>query len=311
MDSALTTTPTGSDNQPTAFPEQISAGLRAAHLDEGLVAQIVARTLDEDLAWGPDVTTEAIFGPSQRATGVVLSRQSGCLAGIPIGAAVVWTLAQRQGDHAQITLSAHDGQRVSPGDQIMVIEASLRCLLTAERSMLNLVGQLSGVASATAAWVDAVDGTHARIRDTRKTVPGLRVLQKYAVVCGGGVNHRMGLGDAALIKDNHIAAAGSVTAALAAVRDYAPQIACEVECDTLDQVREAVAAGAELILLDNMAPAVMAEAVELCRPTGVLTEASGGLTLGDARAVAATGVDYISVGALTHSSTVLDLGLDL
>ena len=177
--------------------------------------------------------------------------------------------------------------------------------------MLNLLGQLSGVATATAAWADALAGTRARVRDTRKTVPGLRVLQKYAVRCGGGVNHRMGLGDAALIKDNHVAAAGSVRAAFEAVRRVAPGVAAEVECDTLPQVREAIDAGADLLLLDNMTPDELSEAVRLCRPAGVRTEASGGLTLADAASVAATGVDYVSVGGLTHSAPVLDLGLDL
>ena len=204
-----------------------------------------------------------------------------------------------------------DGRPVSAGRTVLRIRTQLRCLLTAERTMLNLLGQLSGVATATAAWADALAGTGTVVRDTRKTVPGLRALQKYAVRCGGGANHRMGLGDAALVKDNHVAAAGSVAAALESVRAHAPRLPCEVECDTLEQVREAVAAGASLVLLDNMEPASMAEAVALCRPVGVRTEASGGLVLPDAAAVAATGVDYVAVGALTHSSPVLDLGLDL
>ena len=220
-------------------------------------------------------------------------------------------LAGRNGDDASTSILIGDGSRVRPGDALLEIEAPLRTLLTAERTLLNLLGQLSGVATATAAWVDALGDSGVRVRDTRKTVPGLRVLQKYAVRCGGGVNHRMGLGDAALIKDNHVAAAGSITAALEAVRTHAPGVTCEVECDTLDQVREAVAAGAQLVLLDNMSTDQMTQAVQIARPAGVMTEASGGLTLPDAPAVAATGVDYVAVGALTHSAVVLDLGLDM
>jgi nicotinate-nucleotide pyrophosphorylase (carboxylating) len=228
-----------------------------------------------------------------------------------VAAAALHVLADRNGDDASTSILISDGSRVRPGDALLEIEAPLRTLLTAERTLLNLLGQLSGVATATAAWVDALGDSGVRVRDTRKTVPGLRVLQKYAVRCGGGVNHRMGLGDAALIKDNHVAAAGSITAALEAVRTHAPGVTCEVECDTLDQVREAVAAGAQLVLLDNMSTDQMTQAVQIARPAGVMTEASGGLTLPDAPAVAATGVDYVAVGALTHSAVVLDLGLDM
>jgi nicotinate-nucleotide pyrophosphorylase (carboxylating) len=178
--------------------------------------------------------------------------------------------------------------------------------------MLNFLTHLSGIASATRAWVDAVEGTGAVIRDTRKTTPGLRLLEKYAVRCGGGVNHRMGLGDAALIKDNHVAAAGGVGKAIAAVAAHAPQVPLEVECDTLAEVRESLAAGARFILLDNMSSDELRAAVaEARRHPGVRLEASGGLRLETARAVAETGVDYLAVGALTHSSPALDLGLDL
>ncbi len=186
----------------------------------------------------------------------------------------------------------------------------VRQLLTVERTMLNLLCHLSGVATLTARWVDAVAGTAAQIRDTRKTTPGLRALEKYAVRCGGGVNHRMGLWDAALVKDNHVAAAGGVAAAFTAVRENFPGITVEVECDTVEQVREAIAAGADLILLDNMSLADLRTSVELAHPA-VLLEASGGLSLDVAHDVAATGVDYLAVGALTHSAPILDLGLDL
>src|SRR6185437_1793472 len=192
------------------------------------------------------------------------------------------------------------------------VEGPLAEILTAERTLLNFLTHLSGIATATRAWVDAIDGTGAFVRDTRKTIPGLRVLEKYAVRCGGGVNHRMGLGDAALIKDNHIAAAGGVTAAFHAVLAAAPGVVTEVECDTLDQVGQALAAGAALILLDNMSLDQMRSAVAMARayPAAKL-EASGGLRLENAKEVASTGVHYLSVGALTHSSPALDLALDV
>jgi nicotinate-nucleotide pyrophosphorylase (carboxylating) len=293
------------------LPADLLDRLARAGLDADLVIDIAGRTLDEDLFWGPDVTTGALFGADERGRARVVSRAAGCLAGVPVAAAVAHLLGSRNGDGVSTEILMSDGLRVRPEDAVLEVEAPLRTLLTAERTMLNLAGQLSGVATATAAWADALAGSETRVRDTRKTVPGLRVLQKYAVRCGGGVNHRMGLGDAALIKDNHIAAAGSVAAALAAVRAHAPGVTCEVECDTLDQVREAVAAGARLVLLDNMEPELMARAVAIARPAGVMTEASGSLTLADAPAVAATGVDYVAVGALTHSAPVLDLGLDM
>jgi nicotinate-nucleotide pyrophosphorylase (carboxylating) len=196
-------------------------------------------------------------------------------------------------------------------DRILTAAGPLRVLLTAERSMLNLLCQLSGVATLTARWVDAIGDHQCAVRDTRKTVPGLRVLQKYAVRCGGGVNHRMGLGDAALIKDNHVAAAGSVRAAFEAVRAANPAISCEIECDTLEQVGQALDAGADLILLDNMSLDQLRQAVELARPYQAKLEASGGLTSADAAEVAATGVHYIAVGELTHSAAVFDCGFDL
>jgi nicotinate-nucleotide pyrophosphorylase (carboxylating) len=205
---------------------------------------------------------------------------------------------------------ASDGTRVDAGEAVMSVEAPTAGLLTAERTALNFLGHLSGIASTTALWADAV--RPARVRDTRKTVPGLRVLAKYAVRCGGGVNHRMGLGDAALVKDNHIVAAGGVAEAVAAIRSMAPDLPLEVECDQVQQVAEALACGVEEILLDNMTLEQMREAVALRSPSeDVRFEASGGLTLDRAAAVAATGVDFVAVGALTHSAPVLDLGLDV
>ncbi|HLI36810.1 MAG TPA: carboxylating nicotinate-nucleotide diphosphorylase [Streptosporangiaceae bacterium] len=211
-----------------------------------------------------------------------------------------------------LTIRAHtcDGRRVRRGDVLMTVSGALTPMLRAERTALNLLCHLSGIATVTRHWVDAVGGTGARIRDTRKTLPGLRSLQKYAVRCGGGVNHRMSLSDAALVKDNHVAAAGSVAAAFAAVRAHAGDIPVEVECDTLEQVSEAVRAGAGLILLDNFGIGEMAEAVRVVAGRARL-EASGGLSLDSARDVAMTGVDYLAVGALTHSAPALDIGLDL
>lgn len=293
------------------WPDEVTEALVEAQLEPQHVGQVVAATLAEDLGWGPDVTSEATLPADAYGTADVVARETGCLAGVPVAAAVVYSLAAQHGGDVSVDLMAQDGARVTPGALVLTASGPLRTLLTAERSMLNLLCQLSGVASATAAWVDALAGTGARVRDTRKTVPGLRVLQKYAVRCGGGVNHRFALGDAALIKDNHVAAAGSVTAAFNAVRAHAPRVEVEVECDTLDQVTEAVAAGADLILLDNMDPDTLRAAVAITAPANVRTEASGGLTLADATTVGATGVDFISVGALTHSSQVLDLGFDL
>jgi len=273
-----------------------------------IVAQVTA-ALDEDLAYGPDVTTAATVPADQRVVAAVAARERGVLAGLPV-ALVAFDLVMGAG---QWRLLDHrvDGTVLNPGDDALRLEAPTRGLLTAERTALNFLGHLSGVATVTAAW--AAEVAPARVRDTRKTIPGLRVLDKYAVRCGGGVNHRMGLGDAALIKDNHVAAAGSVGAAISAVQARAPSIPLEVECDSAAQVSEAIASGADLILLDNMTVDQMRDCVVLGRSSGrpVRFEASGGLTLDSAAAVAGTGVDFVAVGALTHSAPVLDLGLDV
>jgi nicotinate-nucleotide pyrophosphorylase (carboxylating) len=289
----------------------LDAAISAAGLKHDHVWEIARRTVAEDLQWGPDVTTRATIPVGQRGTADVVSRQHGTIAGIPVAAAVLQTVADDHDTEVIIDPVVADGARVSPGDRVLSVSGPLQVLLTAERSMLNLLSQLSGVATLTAQWVDTIGDRPCAVRDSRKTVPGLRVLQKYAVRCGGGLNHRMGLGDAALIKDNHVAAAGSIKAAFDAVRTSNPALPLEIECDDLDQVRDALAAGAELILLDNMSPADMIIAVDLARPYRAELEASGGLTLEDAAAVAATGVDFIAVGALTHSAPVLDLGFDL
>jgi nicotinate-nucleotide pyrophosphorylase (carboxylating) len=318
-----------------ALHPEVTERLRAAGLEPDAAERLVRGALNEDFRYGPDITSEATTAPGARGTAGVVARQPGVLAGLPVALAVL-DAAGVPPDAAE-PLRA-DGDRIGAGCEVLRISAPLREMLGAERTMLNFLTHLSGIATSTRAWADAVAGTGAAVRDTRKTIPGLRELEKYAVRCGGGVNHRMGLGDAALVKDNHVAAAGGIAAAVAAVRAAAPGVPLEVECDTLAQVREALAAGAGLILLDNMGLDDLRAAVALARdhpvarcagPAGRLPEpprsagpggrppesprfeASGGLRLDMARAVAETGVDFIAVGALTHSSPALDLGLDM
>jgi len=279
-------------------------------LDLENVRSVVETALAEDLRYGPDATTSATVPESATALAEITPRVPGTIAGLPVALAVFDSVL---GKDYEVLGTRKDGERLFPGEPALVLRGSARGLLTAERTALNLLCHLSGIATATAAWVCEVDGTACAIRDSRKTLPGLRLLQKYAVRAGGGVNHRMGLGDAVLIKDNHVVAAGSVTAALRAVREQAAELPCEVEVDTLDQLREALDAGADEVLLDNFTPAGCAKAVRLRDERAAKTrlEASGGLRLENARAYAETGVDYLSVGALTHSSPALDLGLDL
>jgi nicotinate-nucleotide pyrophosphorylase (carboxylating) len=300
----------------------VTERLRAAGLDPDATERVVRGALNEDFRYGPDITSEATAAPAARATAGVVARQPGVLAGLPVALAVL-DAAGVPPDAADLRRA--DGDRIGAGCEVLRITAPLREMLGAERTMLNFLTHLSGIATSTRAWAEAVAGTGTAVRDTRKTTPGLRELEKYAVRCGGGMNHRMGLGDAALVKDNHVAAAGGIAAAIAAVRAAAPGLPLEVECDSLDQVREALAAGAGLILLDNMGLADLRAAVALARQHGAVRragpggrppesprlEASGGLRLEMARAVAETGVDFIAVGALTHSSPALDLGLDL
>jgi nicotinate-nucleotide pyrophosphorylase (carboxylating) len=270
------------------------------------VRRVIETALAEDLVAGPDVTTLATIPAEATGRADVVARNAGVVAGLTVAETAFATVEPR----IAVELKAVDGDRVGPGQVLMTVQGPLQAILTAERTALNLLTHLSGIASLTALWADAVAEGGARVRDTRKTLPGLRALEKYAVRCGGGVNHRMSLGDAALIKDNHVAAAGSVTAAFEAVRAMAPDLAIEVECDTLDQVAEAIEAGAGLILLDNFTVEQMRAAVELVAGRAFL-EASGGLRLEHAGAVAATGVDFLSVGALTHSAPALDIGVDL
>lgn len=272
--------------------------------------EVIRRGLDEDLRYGPDITTLATVPADAVTKAAVVAREAGVAAGVDVALMV---LDEVLGADYRVLDRVEDGTRLQPGQSLLRVEAGTRGLLTAERTLLNLVCHLSGIATATAEWVEAVAGTDAKIRDTRKTLPGLRMLQKYAVRVGGGVNHRMGLGDAALIKDNHVAAAGSVVAALRAVRTAAPDLPCEVEVDTLEQLDEVLGEDVQLVLLDNF-PVWQTQIAVQRRDSmapGVQLESSGGLSLETAAEYAGTGVDYLAVGALTHSVRVLDIGLDL
>lgn len=286
---------------------ETSSALAAVGIPPLDVEALVLRAVQEDVGDGVDVTTMATVPADQRGRLELTARAAGVIAGTIVAAAVFDVVC---GEDREIEFRVRDGQTVVPGSVVMVVNASTHNLLRAERPALNLLGHLSGVATVTSRWADALAGTSARVRDTRKTTPGLRVVEKYAVRMGGGENHRMNLADAALVKDNHVLAAGGVGEAFALVRNKYPDVPVEVEVDDLDQFDEALAAGADLILLDNFDLESMREAVR--RGAGrVRLEASGGLTIERAPEVAATGVDYLAVGALTHSAPVLDIGADL
>ena len=281
--------------------------LADAGLDPIEVEDIANLAIAEDLDGGVDVTTVATVPEDAVATGDFTAREAGVVSGLRVAEAILSVVCT---DEFEVERHVEDGDRVEAGQVLLSVRSRTRDLLTGERSALNLLCRLSGIATATREWVDALEGTKARVRDTRKTTPGLRALEKYAVRCGGGVNHRMSLSDAALVKDNHVIAAGGVANAFKAVREEFPDLDIEVEVDTLHQVREVLDAGADLILLDNFTPAETEEAVALVAGRAAL-ESSGRLTLANARAYADTGVDYLAVGGLTHSSPILDIGLDL
>lgn len=278
--------------------------------DRDATIALIHTALEEDLRYGPDLTSAATVPSGTRGAASMVCRAPGVAAGIDVALLVLDAVIGADG--YRVLDRVDDGTAVQPGDAILRLDAPTRGMLTAERTMLNLVCHLSGIASETARWVEAVEGTDCRIRDSRKTLPGLRDLQKYAVRLGGGINHRMGLGDQALIKDNHVVAAGSVVDALRAVRDAAPGVPCEVEVDTLEQLDAVLAERAELVLLDNFPVWQTQIAVQRRDKVSPETrlESSGGLSLEDAAEYAGTGVDYLAVGALTHSVTVLDVGLD-
>jgi nicotinate-nucleotide pyrophosphorylase (carboxylating) len=284
--------------------------LREARLEPDAVSELVRAALREDLLGGTDVTSVATIPVDHRSSAAFVARAPGVVAGLAVAAAVIDTACGARAD--PFVYRVADGERVVAGTVVAEVTAPTRGLLTAERTALNLLCHMSGVATLTRRWVDALDGTGARVRDTRKTTPGLRALEKYAVRCGGGSNHRMGLSDMALVKDNHVAAAGGITEAYELVREL-DRVPIEIEVDTLDGLREAIGAGADEVLIDNFTPDEMCLAVALrdeLRP-GVSLEASGGLTIENAREVAETGVDFIAVGELTHSARILDVGLDI
>ncbi|MFG2439187.1 carboxylating nicotinate-nucleotide diphosphorylase [Streptomyces sp. NPDC048508] len=281
--------------------------LADAGLDPLEVEDIANVAIQEDLDHGVDVTSVATVSEDAVSTGDFTARDAGVVAGLRVAEAVLSVVCT---DEFEVERHVEDGDRVEAGQTLLSVTTRTRDLLTAERSALNILCRLSGIATATRAWADALEGTKARVRDTRKTTPGLRALEKFAVRCGGGVNHRMSLSDAALVKDNHVVAAGGVAQAFKAVREAFPDVPIEVEVDTLDQLREVVDAGADLILLDNFTPAECEKAVGAVEGKALL-EASGRLTLENAGAYARTGVDFLAVGALTHSSPILDIGLDL
>lgn len=293
------------------LPAGLPAELSAAGLDPERVYAAVLAALAEDLPGGEvDATSAATIPADARGSAVLGARAAGVVAGLAVA-----ELAFRAvlADDVFVTDRLLDGTGVQPGQPVMRLSGPVRGLLTAERTALNFAGHLSGIATATAAWAEALSGTRAKVLDTRKTLPGWRALQKYAVRCGGGTNHRLSLADMALVKDNHVLAAGGVVPAYRAVRETWPDLPVEVEVTGLDQLGALLDAGCDRILLDNMDTETMAEAVRLNRvhATPAVLEASGGLTFARAREVAETGVDFISVGALTHSVTVLDIGMDL
>lgn len=286
-------------------------------LDSTIVSRIVATALSEDLGGDPgrDVTTFATMSPTQERTAHIVARASGVVAGVDIIAEVLGQVAERfDWPTPVVNVHLNDGQAVVRGDVIASVTGRTQATLIAERTILNLMCRMSGVATHTKKWTVELEGTGATVLDTRKTTPGLRELDKFAVRCGGGTNKRMGLYDVAMIKDNHKLAAGSLTAAFQAVRDMYPDVDIQVEVETPAEAAESVQAGARFLLCDNMSPAVLREAVTAARGATsdrVELEATGGLTLDVAREYGQTGVDYMSVGGLTHSSPILDIALDL
>ncbi len=279
---------------------------------------VVERALDEDLGTvgegGRDVTTLATIPAEQQSVSHVVARAEGVVAGLPVAGLVLAAVSRRLGTGpVEVELHVADGRRVARGEHLATLRGAARTTLVAERTILNILSRTSGVATHTRRWADALEGTGATVLDTRKTTPGLRALEKYAVRCGGGTNKRMGLYDVAMIKDNHKLAAGGLTAAYEAVRRDYPDVDIQVEVTTRAEALESVTVGARFLLCDNMSPSLLRETVDAVRATGesVELEATGGLTLEVVREYAETGVDYLSVGGLTHSSPIVDIALDL
>lgn len=278
--------------------------IEAVGLKIDLIEQRVAQALAEDAHDG-DITSKATITAAQISKATFTARKSGVVAGTLIASVVL-----EQCGLTNYQLLVKDGQAITAGTELIKVEGNTRQILLAERTALNFLSHLSGIATLTAQWVKAAEGTKTQVRDTRKTTPGLRELEKYAVRMGGGTNHRMTLSDGALIKDNHIAAAGSVTAAINNVKKEFPGVEIEVEVDNLEQLKEALQTGVDIVLLDNMNIEQTKAAVEISKGFNTKLESSGGLKIENAAAYAATGVDYLAVGALTHSAPVLDIGLD-
>jgi nicotinate-nucleotide pyrophosphorylase (carboxylating) len=287
--------------------EQVYENLRSNGLEPELVQALVDLAISEDLMGGTDVTSLATIPEIQISELDLVTRSPGVIAGINIAALVFLSVASKKID---IELCVEDGKKVEANTCLLTAKGSTIELLTAERTALNFLGHLSGIATTTNKWVNEISGTNAKVRDTRKTTPGLRLLEKYAVKAGGGTNHRMSLNDQALIKDNHIVASGSIKSAIEKVKDKFPELDFEIEVDNLDQLNEALAVNAKLILLDNFNIEDLKKAVVTVNKKAKL-EASGGITLENARKIAETGVDFLAVGALTHSAPVLDIGGDL
>ena len=287
--------------------EQVYENLRSNGLEPELVQALVDLAISEDLMGGTDVTSLATIPEIQISELDLVTRSPGVIAGINIAALVFLSVASKKID---IELCVEDGKKVEANTCLLTAKGSTIELLTAERTALNFLGHLSGIATTTNKWVNEISGTNARVRDTRKTTPGLRLLEKYAVKAGGGTNHRISLNDQALIKDNHIVASGSIKSAVEKVKDKFPELDFEIEVDNLHQLSEALAVNAKLILLDNFNIEDLKKAVVTVNKKAKL-EASGGITLENARKIAETGVDFLAVGALTHSAPVLDIGGDL
>jgi nicotinate-nucleotide pyrophosphorylase (carboxylating) len=287
------------------FSKSLKELLSSSNLDSEKLESLIRIAIAEDLDGAVDVTSVATIPEEQSAVAEFWSRKPGVIAGIPIVCAVLEICGI-----TDYEIKKSDGEVVSSNSLLLVARGQTRSLLLAERTALNFIGRLSGIATLTKSWVDEVADTKVAIRDTRKTTPGLRELEKYAVRMGGGENHRFSLSDAALIKDNHVLAAGGVAEAFKLVKEKFPDLPLEVEVDSLQQLREVVEAGADLVLLDNMSIEECRAAVEIVSGRAKL-EASGGLILSNAHAYAKTGVDYLAIGALTHSAPVLDIGLDL
>jgi nicotinate-nucleotide pyrophosphorylase (carboxylating) len=287
--------------------KELADQLIAGGLNPLDVSEVALRALHEDCDDNGDVTSIATIPINQVSILDLVAREAGTVAGIPVAASVFVILG---GSEVSIKTPVSDGDDVVAGQVLISITGPTRILLQGERPALNLLSHLSAIATATQAWATALGESGTKVRDTRKTTPGLRTLEKYAVRCGGGLNHRMNLSDAALIKDNHVVAAGGVAQAYELIKNHFPDLPVEVEVDSLDQLEEALTVGADLVLLDNFSIDELREAVKVTAGRAKL-EASGGFTIDSAADVATTGVDYVAVGAITHSAPVLDIGADL